>query len=53
MSEMLGSIEVGKAADLVILNQNLFETPKHEIGNILPNAVIMDGELISGSLSWK
>ncbi|MDG1016098.1 MAG: amidohydrolase [Woeseiaceae bacterium] len=53
MSEMLGSIEVGKAADLVILNQDLFETPKHEIGNIVPNAVIMDGELISGSLSWK
>jgi predicted amidohydrolase YtcJ len=26
-----GSIEVGKAADLVVLDENLFELPRHEI----------------------
>ena len=31
--DVTGSIEVGKAADLVILDRNLFETPPREIGN--------------------
>jgi predicted amidohydrolase YtcJ len=46
----LGSIEVGKIADLVVLNRNLFEIPADKIRFTKPTAVLMEGELISGSL---
>ncbi len=28
-----GSLEVGKSADLIVLDRNLFEIPPHEISN--------------------
>lgn len=46
----LGSIEVGKLADLVVLNRNLFEIDRDEIQFVRPEAVIMDGQLVSGKL---
>ena len=46
----LGSIEVGKVADLVVLDRNLFETPATEIKSARPTAVLMEGELVSGTL---
>lgn len=46
----LGSIEVGKIADLVVLDRNLFEVLPDQIKSIRPTAVIMEGKLISGSL---
>lgn len=49
-SHELGSIEVGKQADLVILNQNLFEVNRYDIHKTKPVAVIMDGELVHGEL---
>jgi predicted amidohydrolase YtcJ len=49
MEDRIGSIETGKAADLVILGENLFETDRYAIHKIMPDAVIMDGELVSGS----
>ncbi len=50
MEEQLGSIEVGKLADLVVLDRNLFEIDRYEIHEVRPEAVIMDGEIIRGSL---
>ena len=47
----LGSIEVGKLADLVVLNQNLFDINKYEIWKTQPIAVIKEGTLIQGELS--
>ena len=38
-----GSIEVGKAADLIVLNQNLFEIPKHEIHQTKVLLTMLDG----------
>ena len=49
-SQELGSIEVGKQADLVILNQNLFEVNRYDVHKTKPVAVIMDGELVHGEL---
>ena len=50
MEEQLGSIEVGKLADLVVLDRNLFEIDRYEIHEVRPEAVIMEGEIIRGSL---
>ena len=49
-SDELGSIEVGKQADLVILNQNLFDVSRYDVHKTKPIAVIMDGELVYGEL---
>ena len=50
LQDQLGSIEVGKTADLVVLNRNLFEIDARQIKAVLPEAAIMDGEIVSGSL---
>ena len=49
-SQELGSIEVSKQADLVILNQNLFNVNRYDVHKSKPVAVIMDGELVHGEL---
>ena len=46
----LGSIEVGKVADLVVLDRNLFEVLPSQIKSTRPTAVLMEGKLISGAL---
>ncbi|MDI6828403.1 MAG: amidohydrolase family protein, partial [Armatimonadota bacterium] len=40
----LGSIEVGKFADLVILNQDIFSVPSNEIPNCRPDMVFVGGK---------
>jgi hypothetical protein len=49
-SDELGSIEVGKRADFVVLNQNLFEVNRYDVHRTRPVAVIMDGEIVEGDL---
>ncbi len=53
MEDQLGSIEVGKLADLVVLDRNLFEIDRYEIHEVRPEAVIMEGEIIRGSLAGR
>jgi hypothetical protein len=50
MNDDIGSIEVGKLADLVVLDRNLFEIDRYEIAEATPEAVLMEGEVIHGSL---
>lgn len=38
-----GSIEVGKAADLIVLDRNIFETPKHAIHRAKVLLTLLDG----------
>lgn len=49
-ADQLGSIEVGKRADLVVPARNLFEVDRDDIHNTHP-AVVIDGVLVHGSLS--
>jgi predicted amidohydrolase YtcJ len=46
----LGSIEVGKRADLVVLDRNLFEIDRYETHEVHPVAVVMDGQIVHGAL---
>ena len=50
MEDQIGSIETGKLADLVVLDENLFEMDRYDIHKIKPYAVMMEGELIHGGL---
>jgi hypothetical protein len=45
-----GSIEVGKRADLVILDQNLFEIPAEKIYETEVLATLVDGRIVYGEL---
>jgi predicted amidohydrolase YtcJ len=50
MEDKLGSIEEGKLADFVVLDKDLFEIDRYEIWKVKPSAVVMEGEVIQGSL---
>jgi predicted amidohydrolase YtcJ len=41
----IGSIKVGKLADLVVLEQNLFEVAPHDIGKVKVELTMMDGRI--------
>jgi predicted amidohydrolase YtcJ len=41
-----GSIEVGKAADLIVLDRNLFEIPAHEIHRAKVLLTLLDGKAV-------
>lgn len=46
----MGSIEVGKRADLIVLDQNIFKVDRYQIYNTTPTAVVVDGEIVFGQL---
>jgi hypothetical protein len=46
----LGSIEVGRSADLVVLDRNLFEVAPQELHALKPSAVLIEGRLAHGAL---
>ena len=48
--DSLGSIEVGKEADLVVLDQNIFDVSRYDISKTTPTAVLIAGEVIQGKL---
>ncbi len=50
MENEIGSIEAGKLADMVILDEDLFSMDPYSIHKIRPAAVIMEGEVVQGSL---
>jgi predicted amidohydrolase YtcJ len=50
MEDVVGSIEIGKAADLVVPNENLFEKDRSAIHTVEPRAVLRSDELTFGSL---
>jgi hypothetical protein len=44
MEDKLGSLEVGKYADLVVLEQNLFDVSPDKVADVKVVATVMDGE---------
>lgn len=49
MEDMVGSLEVGKYADIIILDQNLFEIPVEEISATKVLKTILAGKLVFDS----
>ncbi|WP_397571488.1 amidohydrolase [Schlesneria sp. T3-172] len=47
-----GSIEVGKAADLIVLDRNLFEIPRHEIHQAKVLLTLLEGEPVYRSADF-
>jgi hypothetical protein len=45
-----GSIEVGKLADLVVLDRNLFAIPAADISEVRVVATLLEGKLVHGAL---
>jgi predicted amidohydrolase YtcJ len=50
MEDQIGSIETGKLADLVLLDDNLLEMDRYEIWKLKPAAVLMGGAIVQGAL---
>jgi predicted amidohydrolase YtcJ len=46
MEDEIGSLEVGKKADLVVLDRNLFETDPYEIHQTEVLMTVMDGDVV-------
>lgn len=50
MEDSIGSIEVGKSADFVVLKENLFEIDPYALHKIKPDTVVMGGQTVQGQL---
>jgi len=50
MEDKIGSIEVGKSADLLVLDNNPFEVSNRAIHTIKPTVVMLEGKVIQGEL---
>ena len=50
MEDEIGSIETGKRADFVVLDEDLFAIDPERIHAIVPSAVVMDGAIVRGTL---
>ncbi|MEP1593984.1 MAG: amidohydrolase [Halieaceae bacterium] len=48
LGDETGSVEVGKLADLIVLNQNLFEVPVTAVSDTQVERVIFKGEVVLG-----
>lgn len=46
MEDKLGSLSVGKKADLVVLDKNIFETDSYSIHKIQVTLTVMDGNIV-------
>ena len=50
LEDTLGAIEVGKDADFVVLEKDLFEIDPHTIWTLQPSLVVMRGQVMHGAL---
>lgn len=50
LEKQLGSIEVGKLADLIVLDENLFEIDRYALHGLSPTAVLFEGRVVFGKL---
>jgi hypothetical protein len=50
LADRMGSIEVGKLANMAILNKDVFSVPVDQIRTVAPEAVLFEGRVVHGSL---
>lgn len=50
LADRMGSIEVGKLADLAVLDKDLFAVSADQIHTVAPEAVLFEGKVVHGSL---
>ena len=50
LDKQTGSVEVGKSADLVVLDRNLFEIPASEISETRSLVTLFEGKAVHGDL---
>ena len=50
LADRMGSIEVGKVANVVVLNQDLFAVPADSLAEIKVEAVVFEGRVVAGAL---
>jgi len=50
LDDKLGSLEVGKLANLVVLRRDPFEVEPDRLGSVEVDAVLFEGEVVAGSL---
>ena len=50
LEDTLGAIEVGKDADFVVLEEDLFQIDPHTIWTLQPSLVVMQGQIMYGAL---
>ncbi len=50
LADRMGSIEVGKLANMAILNKDLFSVADDQIRTVAPEAVLFEGRVVHGSL---
>lgn len=48
LGEQTGSIEIGKSADLIVLNQNLFDVPVTAVSDTQVERVLFEGQVVLG-----
>ena len=53
MEDEVGSLEAGKRADLIVLENNLFDIPPHEIHDTGVLLTLMDGRVVHQSPAWQ
>lgn len=53
MDDQIGSLEVGKMADLIVLEKNLFEVPHEDISRVKVLYTVMNGELVHDAGAGK
>jgi hypothetical protein len=51
LADRMGSIEVGKDADMAVLDKDLFAVPADQIHTVAPAAVLFEGKIVHGSLA--
>lgn len=49
MEHLVGSIEVGKRADLVVLSKNLFDVANHNLAKVKIAMTMMGGRFTHGA----